>query len=150
MTRAALRVVSDDDIDTTPSGLPRCTGRKADGSRCKAFAGKAGTCYWHDERVSDAQKAKTRTLAGRSSAKWRRAQRLMPPRLRPVFDDLMQAMEDLKAGRMFAKEATALASLATASVRVLEAGEIEERLRSLEESSADADDTPPPMGYGDE
>ena len=143
--KAALRVVPDDAIDTTPSGLRRCAGRRPDGGRCKAWAGPSGTCYWHDPRISDARKAKTRVLAGRSSGRFSRAQKLLPPRLRGVFDDVIQAMDDLKAGQMFAKEATALASLATAAVRVLQAGEMEERLRALEQTNGGEDDLPPAL-----
>ena len=65
---------------------------------------------------------------------------MLPPRLRVVFDRLDVAMEEVVAGTLSTGRATALAALASASVRVLQAGEFEERLRTLEHASGDTDD----------
>lgn len=137
------------DNERTPTGLPRCRGIKKDGERCGAFAGREGFCYYHDPRISDEQKTRTRALGGQAGGTFSRMQRLMPPRLRGVFDDVVNAMADVQSGVLSPPRATALASLATAAVRVLEAGELEERLRTLEATTADEDDPSPPQ-YDDE
>ena len=56
----------------------------------------------------------------------------MPPRLIPVFDRLETALARLDAGELEPKRAQAMAAVARAMVSVLQAGELEERLRRLE------------------
>jgi hypothetical protein len=69
---------------------------------------------------------------------------MLPPRLRGVFERLDTAMDEVVDGTLSPTRATALASLASASVRVLQAGEIEEEVRRMSEAIADDADTPPP------
>ena len=57
----------------------------------------------------------------------------MPPRLVPVWDLLEAALGQVHRGELDARQAQAMASLAGAMVRVLTAGEVEERVRRLEE-----------------
>ncbi|HEV8489553.1 MAG TPA: DUF5763 domain-containing protein [Candidatus Limnocylindrales bacterium] len=141
-------MVKDDDL--TPTGNPRCKGIKKDGVRCGAFAGRSGFCYFHDPNITADAKAKTRVLAGRSSSTVSRVQRLMPPRLRSVFDDVVKAMADVQSGALSPTRASALASLATAAVRVLMTGEMEERQRRIDALLHDPDDSTPPPQYDDE
>jgi hypothetical protein len=56
----------------------------------------------------------------------------MPPRLVNVYDRLEAALEQAHKGELNPRVATAMASLAGAMVRVLTAGELEERVRRLE------------------
>jgi hypothetical protein len=60
----------------------------------------------------------------------------MPASLAPVFDQLAQVLTDVIADRIDPKNAAAAASVARAMVAVLERGEMEQRLRTLEERSA--------------
>jgi hypothetical protein len=56
-------------------------------------------------------------------------------RLRPVADMLSQALEVVLAGDLDPRQASAMAALAGALVRVVNAGEREERLRALESTA---------------
>jgi hypothetical protein len=57
---------------------------------------------------------------------------LLPGALRRTFDRLGDAMDEVEAGRLHPRAASALASLAVARVRVFEAALIEQRLDALE------------------
>jgi hypothetical protein len=58
---------------------------------------------------------------------------LAPASLKPVAQHLFEALEGLAEGALDPKIATAMASVASALVRVVTSGELEERLRALEE-----------------
>ena len=58
---------------------------------------------------------------------------MLPARLRPVADLLEKALEEVHEGQLDPRVATAMASLAGALVRVFQAGEMEERMRKLEQ-----------------
>jgi len=60
--------------------------------------------------------------------------------LRPVLDTLLVAVDDVKAGTLTTQQASALASLAGAIVRVYTAGMLEERVAALEEAQLTRDD----------
>lgn len=154
--RRALKVVGDNDEiglprdqwgDFTVTGRPRCKGIKLDGTRCGAFRNpRTGFCYQHDPNVTDEARAATLKKAGQGNSRVARAQRMLPPRLRAVFDRLDVAMVEVVEGTLSPARAAALAALSSASVRVLQAGEFEEELRRLRETiGEDADyDAPPP------
>jgi hypothetical protein len=56
----------------------------------------------------------------------------MPERMRPVADLLATAMAQTFRGQMDPRRSSALAALASAYVRVVTAGELEQRLEKLE------------------
>lgn len=64
-----------------------------------------------------------------------RLKNMVPPRLLPIFDALEAAMREVHAGEILPAQATAMANLARALVLVLQSGELEERLRRLEETN---------------
>lgn len=130
--RGNLAVV---DEDVTANGSPRCHGIKANGQRCGGFAGKSGYCFNHDPNTTEQQKYAVRASGGKATSTTAKMQRMLPPRLRAVFERLDTAMVDVVEGNLSTGRATALAALASASVRVLQAGEFEERLRTLEHAS---------------
>jgi hypothetical protein len=138
------RVLTDDD-DYTLKGRPRCHGQRSAGGRCRAFAGYSGWCFNHDPETTPQDRREARAMSGPGN----RLVKLMPPRLRPVFEDLVGAMKDLRDGRITPSQASALSALATAAVRVLTSGELEERLRALDAATATDDDMPPPP-YADD
>jgi hypothetical protein len=162
--KVPLAVVPDQDDDTldeiglprdewgdfTPTGQPRCKGVKADGLRCRAFQGRSGYCFFHDPNITPAQKNAQRAKGGHHNSRVSRAERMLPDRLKPVFTRLESAMQEVVDGTLSPTRAQALASLASASVRVLEAGEIEEKVRKMEaaaegdEYAEDGDPTPTP------
>jgi O-acetylhomoserine/O-acetylserine sulfhydrylase-like pyridoxal-dependent enzyme len=53
----------------------------------------------------------------------------------PIFDVLETALTEVHEGNLEAKRASAMAAIAGAMVRVLSAGELEDRVRRLEERS---------------
>jgi len=69
---------------------------------------------------------------GQNRANAKRLTKLMPARLGPVFAILEQALTDVIDGRLDPKQATAAAAVSRAMAAILQAGEIEERLRQLE------------------
>jgi hypothetical protein len=121
------RVLRDDD-EWTLKGRPRCHGWKAGGQRCGSFAGYSGYCGAHDPDGVEERAKKMHPIHGPGN----KLMRMMPPRLRPVFEQLVVAMQDVYKGTITPSQATALAALATAAVRVLTSGELEERLRALD------------------
>ncbi len=125
------RTLTNDD-DWTLKGRPRCHGIKKNGQRCGSFAGYSGWCFAHDPNVTWDDRAEYRKVTGPGN----RLVKMMPPRLRPVFEDLVKAMGDVVTGKITPSQASALAALATASVRVLTSGEMEERLRALDAATA--------------
>jgi hypothetical protein len=60
----------------------------------------------------------------------------MPPRLVPVFDALEVALAEVHAGTLDPKQAMAMAAIARAMVSVLTAGEIEQRVRDIEQKQS--------------
>lgn len=106
----------------------RCSKTKKDGMPCTAFAVRDGLCVGHLPESREA-----RRKGGLGSSKQARLGRLVPARLQPIFHLLEKAMAEVHDGTLDPKQAQAMASLAGAMVRVLTAGEMEARLRSLEE-----------------
>jgi hypothetical protein len=62
----------------------------------------------------------------------------MPEVLRPVLYKLLHGIAEVDAGRMDPRVATALASLASATVKVYEVACLEQRLLALEGQNARA------------
>ncbi len=125
--------------EASPSiGKHRCQAIRKDGQPCtvRAIAGSLW-CFAHDPDRA-AQRDEARRKGGRGKATSRRLRGLMPPRLVPVFDQLEGALSDVLAGGLDPKQATAAAAVARAMVSVLTAGELEERLRKLEEGQGQA------------
>ncbi len=111
-----------------------CQATKAGGQPCQAPAIKQGYCFSHAPEL--AEKARqARILGGKNKAQAVRLRKLVPPRLIPVYNKLESALNEVYAGKLDPRAASAMASLAGAMVRVLTSGELEERVRSLEESS---------------
>ena len=118
----------------TPSAAQRrvCGGVKKDGTPCQARALVEGRCIGHAPGAQEA-----RRTGGHSTSKAARASRLLPVRLRPIVQLLEGALQEVHEGKLAPQAAQALASLARAIVTTFQAGEIEERLRMLEERTAD-------------
>lgn len=118
----------------------KCSGIRVDGERCRSFASpETGFCWFHDPRPEVAMR---RTAGRREASKYKRQKRLkalLPPRLVSVYEHLEKALIDAYEGRLPATRAAAMASVATAMVRVLEAGEIEQKVRELEQAAAGDD-----------
>ncbi len=117
--------------EATRTEPKRCDGTRKDGRPCEAVAVAGSTCFAHDPaRESDRDAA--RIKGGKNSAKITRMHRLIPPRLLPVYAELEAALGEVHAGVLDPRQATAMAALARAMVGVLQAGEVEERVRDIE------------------
>lgn len=111
---------------------PRCAGQRKDGTTCRAAALPGSRfCFAHDPARA-AQRAAARAKGGRNRAQIVRLRGLVPPRLIAVFDALEAALTEVHDGALDPRAAGAMASLAKAMVSVLQAGELEERVRQLE------------------
>ena len=111
----------------TRAGAQRCPALRKDGQPCRAAAGASGFCVGHDPASAEA-----RAKGGRHTGRAARALRLLPERLRPVADMLASALVEVHSGALEPRQASAMAAVAGALVRVVQAGEMEERVRALE------------------
>ncbi len=110
----------------------RCAGTRRDGTPCAAAVmGPGALCYAHDPaRATERDQA--RRKGGTNSATRARLDRLVPATLRPMIGSLLDALDEVHAGSLDPKQATAMASLAGAIVRAYSVGVLEERVLALE------------------
>ncbi len=119
----------------------RCRGIRRDGAPCQApphTIGLSGYCWAHDPAKAAAQRA-ARAKGGRHKATAARAEKLVPATLRPTLATLLAAVDEVQDGRLAPGQASAMASLAGAIVRLYQTGVLEERIASLEALQEQAD-----------
>ncbi len=112
----------------------RCTATRRDGSHCAAppsAIGENGFCWAHDPDKREARRA-ARAKGGRQRATSARAEKLLPSHMRPVLGAVLAAIRDVRAGAITPAQASAIASLAGAAVKVYQVGLLEERIADLE------------------
>ena len=90
--------------------------------------GASGYCIGHDPGALEA-----RRKGGHGKSRAERAAKLLPARLQPVVSLLEDALAEVHRGELDPRAASAMASLAGALVRTITVGELEERLRALED-----------------
>jgi hypothetical protein len=114
----------------------QCAATRADGQPCRAPAlpGEA-LCFAHSPSQA-ASRAAARARGGQSHSNAARLARLVPPRLTNVFDVLETALSEVREGTISPPQASAMAALGRALVAVMTAGELEARLRDLEQRAA--------------
>ena len=117
--------------------MPRtCEAVRRDGRPCETrIVGNSSFCFGHDPALREKRLAASRK-GGENKATSRRLSKLMPARLLPVFEQLEAALGEVHAGGLDPKAAGAMAALARAMAAVLAAGELEQRLRALEERAS--------------
>jgi len=109
-----------------------CNGQRRDGQPCQSqVLDAAGFCFMHSPANTD-RLHDVHVNAGYARSKTSRASKLLPATLRPVLDRLLAALAKVEDGSITTQQATALASLAGAVVRVYTSGTLEERLQALE------------------
>ena len=106
----------------------RCSAIRKDGQPCRGWAIKDGLCVGHQPNSLEA-----RRKGGFHSSKKHRLDVMLPLRLRPVLELLEKALDEVHEGKLKPSEATAIAALAGAIVKTIEAGIFEQRLIELEE-----------------
>jgi hypothetical protein len=115
---------------TTPK---RCTGTRKDGTPCGVAVMGSGTlCYAHDPARS-AERDQARRKGGANSATRARLDRLVPATLRPMIGSLLDALDEVHAGKLDPRQASAMASLAGAITKAYGVGVLEERVQALED-----------------
>ncbi len=115
-----------------------CSATRRDGQPCTAPALGAGLlCFAHSPAVRGARE-EARRKGGRNRSNTSRARALTPPRLGPIFATLEDALAGVLSGDVDPRVATAAAAVSRALVAILQAGELEGRLRTLEEERAHA------------
>ena len=110
-----------------------CAGRRRDGQPCRAPATIGAHCLGHAPEL-EAKRQAARKLGGKNKARAVRLNKLVPVRLRGVYDLLEMALVQVYKGSLDPRTATAMASVAGALVKVLVSGELETRVRELEEA----------------
>ena len=119
----------------TDRNRPICTGTRKDGTACTAVVLVDGShCFAHAPGNQQGRD-EARRKGGRSRSNQARLARLMPAQLVSVYQQLDRALADTLAGELDPRTATAAATLGRALVSVLQAGEMEARLRALEEAT---------------
>lgn len=109
-----------------------CAGVRRDGAPCLVTMLADGShCFAHAPGRAD-ERAAARRRGGEGKSTIRRAARVMPQHLRPVFEKLSTALDDVLTGNLDPKQASAAAALGRALVAVMMAGETEDRLRDVE------------------
>ena len=111
--------------------LMRCKSKTGSGRPCLGLALEDGYCFSHSPLLEE-KRREARAKGGKNSARAARLRGLVPPRLLPVYDKLETALDQVHAGKLESKQATAMAALARAMVAVLATGELEERVRDIE------------------
>jgi hypothetical protein len=108
-----------------------CSALRKNGAPCSAKPTRSGLCFVHDPRLKE-KRADARRLGGSNSSHKNRLAQALPSSLRPVFDRLVEALEEVHEGRLSATRGQAMASLGSAAVRTFSSAQLEERVRSLE------------------
>ena len=103
---------------------PACPAPTKTGKPCRGRPRESGYCYSHDPSTKDERDA-ARVKKGKDSSQAAQLEKLLPSHLRPMFDGLEAAMKELSEGRLDTRQASALASLVGAMLKVLKAGEEE-------------------------
>ncbi len=107
-----------------PADGPTCSAPTKSGKPCRGRPAESGYCFAHDPATKDKREA-ARVKGGENSSHAARLEKLLPSRLRPKFDRLEAAMNEVHEGRLDPRRATAMALVAGAMVKIVKAGEEE-------------------------
>ncbi len=128
-----------------------CSATRRDGAPCaappSAVDAATGFCWAHNPAKRAARRAArakggrgkataarraARAKGGRGKATAARAEKLLPSHMRPVLGAVFAALRDVRSGTITPAQASAIASLAGAAVKVYQVGRLEERIADLE------------------
>lgn len=114
------------------SNPKQCRGVRKDGQCCTAkVMGPGDYCYAHDaSRTAERDQARRKGGTGRATRA--RLDRLVPATLRPMIGSLLDALDEVHAGTLDPRQASAMASLAGAITKAYGVGILEERVQALE------------------
>jgi hypothetical protein len=114
------------------SNREQCEGTRQDGRRCGGPALSDSLYFFAQGPKRAAAREAAQRKGGHNRASIVRLRALVPPRLIDVYDQLETALSEVHEGTLKPGPALAMAALARAMVAVLQAGELEERVRELE------------------
>ena len=112
----------------------RCRGTTRAGQPCRAPGSTvrpSGFCPAHDPGNVSAWRAGS-APGGRGKASTQQLAKLVPATLRPLVDQLLGAVDEVRGGTLAPPRARAMAALASVAVRVYQLAELEQRVRDLE------------------
>ncbi len=101
-----------------------CKSSTKSGKPCRRKPRESGYCFSHDPSTKDERSA-ARVKEGKNSSQAALLEKLLPSHLRPMFDRLEAAMKEVREGRLNPSQASAMASLVGAMLKVIKAGERE-------------------------
>ena len=110
-----------------------CAATRADGSPCRATPGADGLCFAHSPALRE-KTAAARRQGGENRSNAARAVARAPRDVRDLLKTLLGAVAEVHEGRLDPKQATAMAALAGAAVKVYATGEQDARIQALEEA----------------
>jgi hypothetical protein len=105
----------------------RCSAIRSDGQPCQAPVIRDGLCIGH---LKGAQEARSKGGSATSNAE--RAARALPNTMRQVANVLIGTLGKVARGEYSPAQGQAIASIASALVRVYQVGEYEDHMRTLE------------------
>ncbi len=108
-----------------------CQATRRDGQPCAMKAGEDGFCFSHSPTAAERRRAGN-ALGGRNKATPKRLARLIPSSLRPTLETLFAALDEVHSGELDPRQASAMASLASAIGRLYETASLEQRLEAIE------------------
>lgn len=118
--------------DATQTIANYCAAIRRDGAACQsAVLAGGGWCYTHDPNRAN-ERTEARRRGGQHRSNLARARVAVPERLVPIIAKLEVAFDAAVAGALDPRTALAVAALARALVIVVQAGDVEVRLRRLE------------------
>ncbi len=109
----------------------QCQAVTKSGPRCRGVARPSGFCFAHDPELQQARRD-GHTRGGQNKSTPTRLGKLMPASLKPVLQKLMDGLDEVHDGTLDPRQASAMASLASAIGRLYEVAELEQRLERLE------------------
>jgi hypothetical protein len=127
-----------DEKEETPAEVKLCKGTKKNGGPCTVKASADGYCFAHSPALAEKRK-EAREKGGFNSSKAARLEKLSS-RFSPVSALLENVLKELSEKKIDPRTAQAIASVSKALVSVMNAGELEERLRLLEMGSEENPD----------
>ena len=125
-------------VDTLPQIPPQttrvlCGAKTKSGNSCRGWPDSSGFCPAHRPGHTDNAR-----IGGRhSSLKYRAAKRLPDP-LAELLTTLQQSISEVHSGQLSPGAGSAISSLVSASVKLLEYGSYDKRLQQLEDDLREA------------
>ena len=117
----------------------RCPATNVDGTACSGQPSATGWCRWHDPSLAEQrrQNAVKGGLARSHQARARKALKGGSGDLADVQATVLEAIRDVKTGKLEAGPANAIGNLARAFVAVSGAADFDRRLAEVEQALAE-------------